>query len=38
MICENCNKEVGDDIFRGECSACRAEDKATEMHVGDYTE
>ena len=35
--CENCLKEVDEDeIDRyGECRSCRANDKATDMTVGD---
>ena len=38
ILCENCGKEVANswDLDRyGECTACRAEDRATDMTVGD---
>ena len=34
--CEACGKECPEsDVFRGECSACRAADRASDMCVGD---
>lgn len=34
--CDACDKEVPEnDLFRGECSACRALDRASDMCVGD---
>lgn len=35
--CENCGKEVDEDNLDryGECSACRAHERATDMGVGD---
>jgi len=38
ILCENCGNEVKNswDLDRyGECNACRAADKATDMCVGD---
>ncbi len=34
--CDACSKECQEnDLFRGECSACRAADRASDMCVGD---
>jgi len=35
--CENCGREVDEDNLDryGECSACRASDRASDMCVGD---
>jgi len=38
ILCENCGKEVKNtwDLDRyGECTACKAVDRATDMGVGD---
>jgi|TARA_Y100000310_G_C20214450_1_gene592880 hypothetical protein len=38
ILCENCGKEVRNswDLDRwGECNACKAADRATDMGVGD---